>query len=296
MKRLAALLAVLALAGCSPSVRTLTVEGKDRTLGARGATLTLEAKGRDGDGKLVDMAKQKVAWSSSDPEVASVDASGLVTAKRSGVTTVKAAVGAVTAEAPVTVVIPDSIAVTPESRELAPGATADFTAAVLDDARRPVEKPSVVWSSNEPGVATVMDGRVVAVGAGTAVITATAGTLKATAQVTVRVPEFAKLTVTPAKTQLKVRDSLLLKAAALDKKGAKVGGVPVTWRSGNSQVATVGPDGRVQAVKKGTVTITASAGKKSASATITVTDAPAKSKSKTSKTTSTSKSKSKPKK
>jgi uncharacterized protein YjdB len=133
-----------------------------------------------------------------------------------------------------------------------------------------VEKPSVVWSSNEPGVATVMDGRVVAVGAGTAVITATAGTLKATAQVTVRVPEFAKLTVTPAKTQLKVKDSLLLKAAALDKKGAKVGGVPVTWRSGNAQVATVGPDGRVQAVKKGTVTVTAASGTLRATAQVTV--------------------------
>jgi trimeric autotransporter adhesin len=291
MKRLAALLAVLALAGCSPSVKTLTVEGKDRTLGARGATLTLEARGKDGDGKPVDMAKQKVAWSSSDPEVAAVDATGLVTAKRSGVATVKAAVGTVTAEAPIAVVIPDSITVTPESRELAPGATADFTATVLDDARRPVERPAVVWSSNEPGVATVMDGRVVAAGAGTAVITAAVGTLKATAQVKVRVPEFARLSVTPAKTQLKVRDALVLRAAALDKKGAKVGGVPVTWRSSNAQIASVGPDGKVQAVKKGTVTITASAGKKSASSTITVTDAPAKSKSST-----TSKSKSKPKK
>jgi uncharacterized protein YjdB len=296
MKRLAALLAVVALAGCSPSVKTLTVtgEGKDQALGARGATLGLRAVGKDSDGKPVDMAKQKVAWTSSDAEVATVDATGTVTARRSGTARITAAVGSVTAEAPVTVVIPDAITVTSPAKDLSPGETVVLVAAVLDDAQKPVEKPVVVWSSSDPAVATVADGRVVGVGPGAATVTAASGTLRATAPVTVRVPDFARLTVTPAKTQLKVRDALVLKAAALDAKGARVGGVPVSWKSKNPQVAAVGPDGKVQALKKGTTTITATAGKKTASATITVADAPAKSKSKTSSKT-TSKSKSKPK-
>jgi uncharacterized protein YjdB len=275
MKRLFPLLAALAVAACGPSVKTVTVEGKDRVLGAKGAKVTLQAAGKDADGKTVDLAKQKVTWASSDAEVASVDDTGTVTANRSGMATIVATVGAVKGETPVVVLIPDSIAVTPGAREMGPGEAAEFTAVVLDDNRRPVVKAPVVWSSSDPAVATATDGKVVAVGPGAATITAASGTLRATAQVTVKVPVFAKLAVNPAKGQtLKRGDTLRLKASALDKKGKAVGGVPVTWRSSDARIVSVGADGTVKAMKKGKAKVTASAAGKTATVQVTVTEPP----------------------
>ncbi len=95
----------------------------------------------------------------------------------------------------------------------------------------------------------------------------------------VRVPEFARLALTPSKTQtLKKGDRLTFKVAALDKKGQKVAGVPVAWKSSDPRIATVSADGVVTAVKKGSAKVTASASGKGATVGVTVTDA---SKSKT---------------
>ena len=153
---------------------------------------------------------------------------------------------------------------------------------VVDDAGKPVTVPrTITWTTSDAGVARVADGKVEAVGPGSATITAAAGALKGTAAVTVRVPEFAKLALTPAKTQtLKKGDRLTFKVAALDKKGQKVGGVPVTWKSSDPRVATVSADGVVTAAKKGSAKITASASGKSATVGVTVTETAAKPKAK----------------
>ena len=98
---------------------------------------------------------------------------------------------------------------------------------------------------------------------------------------TVRIPEFAKLSLTPAKTQtVKKGDRLTFKVAALDKKGQKVGGVPVAWKSSDPRVATVSSDGVVTAAKKGSAKITASSSGKSATVGVTVTETASKSKAK----------------
>jgi lactocepin len=167
-----------------------------------------------------------------------------------------------------------------------PGETLVLSVVVVDDAGKPVTVPrTITWASSDPGVARVVDGKVEAVGPGSATVTASTGTLKGSSSVTVRVPEFAKLSLTPAKTQtLKKGDRLTLKVAALDKKGQKVGGVPVAWKSSDARIATVSNEGVVSAVKKGSAKITASASRKSATVGISVTDT-AKSKSKTGKTT-----------
>lgn len=292
MKRFATLVAALAVAACGPSVKTVSVEPASTALDAKGATVVLRAVGKDSDGKPVDMAKQKVAWTTSDEGVASVDASGTVTAKRSGTASIGAAVGSAKGNAQVVVAIPASVTVSPATLDLPTDRTGTLTAAVVDDTGAPFTARPVVWSSSDPAVASVADGKVVAVGPGAATVTAAVGTLRATAQVTVRVPDFARLAVTPAKTQLKVKDALTLKAAAFDKAGRKVGGIPVTWKSSSPQIVSVGPDGQIRALKKGQAKITATAGKKTATATITVADAPSRAKPAAKTTT---KSKAKPK-
>jgi uncharacterized protein YjdB len=287
MKRSAVLVA-LALAACGPSVKTISVDPPKATLDAKGATAALKAVAKDDKGQVLDLGKQKVAWSSSAPQVAAVDEAGTVTALRSGDAVVTASVGEVKGQAAVVVSIPASVSVSTASRELHPGETVVLSVVVVDDGGKPVTVPrTITWTSSDPGIATVTDGKVVATGAGTATVTAATGSLRGTAQITVRIPEFAKLALPPAKTQtLKKGDSLGLKVSALDKKGLKVAGVPVAWKSSSPQIATVSADGVVHAVKKGSAKITASASGKSATVSVTVTETASKSKSKSTKKSS----------
>lgn len=75
-----------------------------------------------------------------------------------------------------------SLEMSPASLALAVGATDQLTAE-----KTPVKGiGTIVWSTDDPAVATVSDdGEVTAVGAGTANITATVGTITASAEVTV---------------------------------------------------------------------------------------------------------------
>ena len=281
MKRSAVLVA-LAVAACGPSVKTVTVEPAKATLDAKGATVRLAAVARDDKGQPIDPAKLKVVWSSSAPQVAAVDETGAVTAQRSGEAAVTAAIGEVKGSAPVVVSIPASVSLSLPSRDLRPGETVVLSVVVVDDAGKPVTVPrTILWATSDPAIAKVADGKVEAVGPGTATVTAAAGALKGTARVTVKVPEFARLGLTPSKTQtLKRGDNLGLKVAAFDQKGQKVGGVPVKWKSSDPRIATVSADGVVHAAKKGSAKITASASGKSATVQVTVTDTAAKSKAK----------------
>jgi uncharacterized protein YjdB len=281
MKR-SAIFVVLALAACGPSVKTVTVEPGKATLDAKGGTVRLSAVAKDDKGQPIDTAKLKVAWTSSTPQVAAVDEGGTVTAQRSGEAAVTAAIGEVKGSAAVVVSIPVSISVSAASRDLRPGETVVLSVVVVDDTGKPVTVPRTIsWTTSDPAIATVVDGKVVAVGPGTATVTAAAGALKGTSSVAVKIPDFAKLALTPAKTQtLKRGDNLGLKVSALDKKGQKVGGVPVAWKSSDPRIATVSADGVVHAVKKGSAKITASASGKTATVQVTVTDTAAKSKAK----------------
>jgi trimeric autotransporter adhesin len=286
MKRSAVVVA-LAIAACGPSVKSVSVEPARSTLDAKGSTAALRAVAKDEKGQPIEASKVKVAWSSSAPQSATVDEAGTVTAQRSGEATVTAAVGEVKGTAQVVVSIPVSVSVSAVSRDLRPGEAVVLSVVVVDDAGKPVTVPrTITWASSDAGVVRVADGKVEAVGPGSATITASTGALKGSSSVTVRVPEFAKLALTPAKTQtLKKGDRLTLKVAALDKKGQKVAGVPVAWKSSDARIATVSNEGVISAVKKGSAKITASASGKSATVGISVTDTAAKSKSKTSKTT-----------
>lgn len=76
------------------------------------------------------------------------------------------------------------------------------------------------------------------------------------------------VTLDKEKLELYVGDDSVLSATV-----TPAGAAAVTWKSSNSAIATVS-DGKVTAVKEGTVKITATAGSKSASCTVTVTAAP----------------------
>ncbi|MBS7230281.1 Ig-like domain-containing protein [Flavobacterium psychroterrae] len=132
---------------------------------------------------------QSVTWTSSNTAVATVNASGLVSAVSAGTTTitVKTVDGNKTATSAITVAaIPvASVSVSPTTASLYAGNTQQLSATI---APANATNKTVTWSSNNTAVATVnSSGLVSAVSAGTATITATTqdGNKTATATITV---------------------------------------------------------------------------------------------------------------
>lgn len=119
-----------------------------------------------------------------------------------------------------------------------------------------VSYPTISWSSSNTGVATVDgNGKVTAVGNGTATITATTtdGTnISKTCSVTVRTP-VTGVSVSPTTLTLNVGGTYTL-AKTISPSGAS--NQNVVWSTNNTAVATVDSSGKVTAVGKGTCTIT----------------------------------------
>ena len=154
-----------------------------------GATEQLSAKVYDSNENVI--ADAPVAWSSSDPSVATVDANGLVTAVSRGNTTITATSGIQSANVVITVDLPaDQIDIDPDSETLTSvGATVQLTATVYDENNDVIEDATVAWESDDTSVATVStSGLVTAVSRGTTTITATSGDKSKTASITVDLP------------------------------------------------------------------------------------------------------------
>ena len=117
---------------------------------------------------------KNVIWTSSDPSVATVSQSGVITAVKAGSTTVVATTsdGGKTAACEIVVIVPvKSISLDKESMELIEGDSANLTATIgPDDAT----DKRITWKSSDKSIATVSSaGSVVAVRSGTVTITAT---------------------------------------------------------------------------------------------------------------------------
>lgn len=222
-----------------------------------GKTGTLEAKVEPSDA-----TNKNVTWSSSNPEVATVD-NGVVTAVSAGeaIITVTTEDGAKTATCKVTVNAPQTVPVTGVTLDkaeltLEKGSTGTLTATV---APQNATNNTVTWSSSNPEFVTVANGTVTAVSAGTATITVTTadGNHKATCTVTV-IPKTVQV------SGIQVQGSASVYVGGSTKLTATVTPTnatnqKVTWDSNNESVATVGTDGTVTAVSAGTATITATA-------------------------------------
>ena len=116
---------------------------------------------------------QQVTWSSSDPDVAEVSSSGLVTAKKTGSATITARAvknSAISATCNIRVIVPvTQVVLNRYNRIMGVGDTYNLVASV-----RPIENTvtGIMWSSSNTNVATVSAGKVTAISTGTATITA----------------------------------------------------------------------------------------------------------------------------
>ena len=122
---------------------------------------------------------------------------------------------------------------------------------------------SVSWSSDNTSVATVTDGKITAVGAGTAMITATAGDKTATCEVTVKVP-LEQISLN--KTEVEIAKDKKTQLTESFKPQNTTDEVTLSWSSSDKNVVTVVPnelDGKLAeltAVGAGTAVITVTAG------------------------------------
>ena len=212
-----------------------------------------------------------VSWSSSNASVASVDASGKVSAVAEGTATITAKAGDKTATCSVTVkksvVAVSSITLDKSSLELTEGETATLVATVKPD--NATDK-TVTWTSDKASVATVdASGKVTAKAEGTATITAKASDKTANCTVTVKKIVVAVESITLDITSLILNEGETITLTATVKPD-NASDKTVTWSSSNPTKATVDQSGKITAIAEGTVNITAKAGDKTATCTVTV--------------------------
>ena len=214
----------------------------------KGKTLTLTATLSPSN------ARTTLTWGSSDEGVATVR-DGVVTAVAAGTATV----GVKTANgktASVKVKVADPAAPTKVKLnksgtvELQKGKTLTLTATLSPSNA----KTTLTWGSSDESVATVKDGVVTAVGAGTATVGVKTANGK-TASVKVKVTDpvaVTKVKLNKSGTVTLKKGKTLKLSATLRPSGAKS---QLTWRSSDTSVATVSDSGVVTAVGTGTATV-----------------------------------------
>ena len=148
----------------------------DKTEIKIGATAQLTAKITLENNDKEATESTTVTYKSSDEKVATVDKDGKVTAVAIGKATITATVGTFTDTVEITVpaVPATAIDAKADKTELKVGETATITATVTPEDTT----DAIAWATSNGDVVTVDNGKVTAVGAGTATVTITAGDIK----------------------------------------------------------------------------------------------------------------------
>ena len=203
---------------------------------------------------------KKLKWTSSNPKAATVDANGILTAVGVGSTTItcSAADGSgAKATCTVTVYQPvKSIRLNNTKLSWPVGKAGNFKATLSPSNAK---YQAVTWKSNNPKVASVdANGRLTAVGVGSATITCTAkdgGGANATCTVTVYQP-VGSIRLNTNKLNWPIGKTGSFKATISP---SNAGNKNVKWTSSNPKAATVDSKGKLTAVGVGSTTITCTA-------------------------------------
>lgn len=244
----------------TPTAPTISLNATTAELAGLGSTTTATA--------TVSPASATVSWRSETPAVATVSGTGTsatITAVGAGSATIvaEAVNSTLRAEARLTVTVravARGVDVQPATAALQVGQTRQLTATVSGDAGIDTR---VTWRSTVATIATIdSTGLVTAVAPGTTLMIASSRTtdrtgtaLMDTSIVTVSAaPRVRSVTIAPTTDTVLVGQARLFTATVTADSGLAR---TVTWRSGNSAVATVAADGRVTTIGAGTTSITA---------------------------------------
>ena len=240
-----------------------------------GRTMQATATPMDATGNPI--TGRPLAWQSSNPAVATVNSSGIVTGVAAGQTTLSVICDGRVSSQKITIAVPvpSALTVTPATALLLAGSTSQLAAEVRDQFGVVLAGKALAWQSSAPTIVSVNSaGQVVGVALGTATVRASSGSLSGSSVVTVQNVPVASVTVSPPDASVEVGDSIDLIATARDAAGNVLPNRPVAWSSASSAVAKVSASGSVVGVAEGSTTVTATIEGKSAQVTVTVTPPP----------------------
>lgn len=197
-----------------------------------------------------------VSWRSSKPDVATVDENGVVTPLSVGSAVITATSVTNNKKSTFTVTVRlNPTAITLDKAEpitLRVGTSARVRATVDRDRN---SSGVVVWSSSNPEAVTVTNGRLTAVGVGSAVITAASASGNMSASVEVEgVILASRITAADRNMELALGETVVMD---INFEPYNVTDKSLVYDSRNTDVATVDDNGKITAVGAGTTTVTA---------------------------------------
>ena len=240
---------------CAPTLTSVSVTPATPSIGA-GQTAQMQATATYSDSTTKDVTSS-ATWSSSNPSVATVSSSGLVTGVADGTSTIQAAYGGITGSTTVTVFpVVTSLSVTPANPSITLGGALQMvaTARFSDGSSQDVTQDAF-WSSNS-AAAFVFPmfpnaGLVISEAPGIATIQADYGGVTGSTTVTV-LPVLTSVSVTPANPSIGAGQTLQMHATATySDSTTKDVTSSATWSSTNPSVATVTTSGLVAGVAPG---------------------------------------------
>lgn len=248
-------------ASCAVTVRAPQIQVSRVTLGKSSVRLMtgeeLALKARIYPAAATE---RTLLWESTDPSVVRVDGSGLLRALRAGTAEVLVrtpdggAADSCAVQVSDPVIRVESVTLPQETMELATGSSAQLKAAVLP---QNATNHSVTWSSSGSTVVSVDGtGKLSALRAGTATITARCDGKSAKCRVTVKNPVISVRGLSLSKQSVSLVEGEQLSLQALTDP-VNATNKKVTWSSSDSRVASVTSKGLVRAKKAGTAEIAA---------------------------------------
>ena len=173
----------------APVPTSIAIVPPTALLTAVGATQQLEALAQDRNGNPVEVPAENYTWTTSNPLVATVSLTGLVSAAGAGDAVIRATFANAVGEALVSV-IPTvaALVVTPQTDTLTTARLSVQLAATATDTNGlPIPNAVVMWTTSDATIATVSaTGLVGAIRNGTVIIRATSGMASDSARIVVR--------------------------------------------------------------------------------------------------------------
>ncbi len=204
-------------------------------------------------------ADPEIFWTSSDPEVATVDANGLVTSQTAGACTILAGTANGTRAFCSIVVTPPPVQEVTLSETYVEGYVGRSLTLTATTSPEDAVDATVIWSSSDQWVAAVSPQGFVTINreGSTTITAATANGTQASCLLVASYAHVTKVSLNRTSAELNVGLSVRLTALALPEDAVDR---DITWKSSNPKVATVDAKGNVKAVRCGSCTITATAG------------------------------------
>lgn len=206
------------------------------------------------------------SWSSSNPAVASIDSTGLVTPLQPGASTITATLGGISKPATTGLtVLPatlSAILISPSSTSTAPGTDTQFTATGQLSDGSLVDLPVLDWSSSDDSIAALdSTGRAIAAATGTATISASVAGVSGSSSLNVTSATLQSIILAPVALSVPVLSRKQLYAIGTFSDGTTQDLSSVaSWSTSNLDLVMVNHHGLASTNKTGTARISAGLG------------------------------------